>query len=49
MKNYLIISNIIIAFLIVSCSTGQTQPMKPALSATEFSKKNNTITKGKYY
>jgi thioredoxin len=45
MKNYLIISNIIIAFLIVSCSTGQTQPMKPALSATEFSKKITQLPK----
>ncbi len=39
MKKYLILSNIIIAFLIISCADGQNKSTKTSLSASEFSEK----------
>jgi thioredoxin len=45
MKNYLIISNLIIAFLFIGCVNGQNKSVKTSLSATEFAEKIKQMPK----
>ncbi|MBI5538466.1 MAG: thioredoxin fold domain-containing protein [Bacteroidia bacterium] len=45
MKRFYIFSYILIALIFLGCSNGQTQPMKPALSAIEFSNKIKQLPK----